>query len=149
VYGSTIQSSPVTAYGQEEGDKFIGMPALEGPNGDKIFTKLGSPLANMGGFVVTSDNKYQEATVRWMDYFYGEEGAKLFFMGVEGVTYEVNADGDPEYLDEIENNPEGLTFSEALAKYMTWSGGGYPGIVMEDYFKGAESMEPSVVATEE
>src|SRR5699024_6221884 len=68
---------------------------------------------------------------------------------VEGVTYEVNADGDPEYLDEIENNPEGLTFSEALAKYMTWSGGGYPGIVMEDYFKGAESMEPSVVATEE
>lgn len=149
VYGSTIQSSPVTAYGQEEGDKFIGMPALEGPNGDKIFTKLGSPLANMGGFVVTSDNKYPEATVRWMDYFYGEEGAKLFFMGVEGVTYEVNADGDPEYLDEIENNPEGLTFAEALSKYMTWSGGGYPGIVMEDYFKGAESMEPSVVATEE
>jgi len=149
LYGSTVQASTVTAYGHEEGDKFIGMPTLEGPNGDKLFTKLGSPLANMGGFVVTSDNEHPEATVRWMDYFYGDEGAKLFFMGVEDITYKTNEDGTLEYLDEIDNNPDGLTFSEALSKYMTWSGGGYPGIVMEDYFNGAESMEPSITATEE
>ncbi|MFC4025044.1 extracellular solute-binding protein [Oceanobacillus longus] len=147
LYGSTVITSPETIYG-EEGKNYVAMPALEGPNGEKSFNKVGSPLAHMGGFVVTSENENPAATLRWMDHFYSDEGATLYFMGEEGVTYEKTEDGSLEYVDEIQNSPDGLTLEQELSKYITWLGGGYPGIVKSDYFNGAESLPSSLEATE-
>lgn len=144
LYGSTVISSPETLYGKA-GENFIGADALEGPAG-KLYTASTSPLAHMGGFVVTKENKYIPQTLRWLDYFYSEEGARLFFLGVEGVTYEVTEDGEYQYMDHIVNSPEGLTMEQELSKYITWLGGGYPGIVREKTFKGAESLPKTVEA---
>lgn len=146
LYGSTVINNPEAQFDNEEG-RYVGMPALEGPNGDRIYTYVTSPLAQIGGFVVTKENQHVEATLRWMDYFYSDEGAKLFFMGKEGVTYEVKEDGEIDYLDEIKNDPN-LTLDQKLADYVTWLGGGYPGIVKEDFFKGSESLPSSLEATE-
>lgn len=147
LYGSTVITSTETIYG-EEGKKFVGAPALEGPNGERVLTKMGSPLAHMGGFVVTNENEHPEATVRWMDYFYSDEGATLFFMGIEGETYEKAEDGSLQYVDELQNHPDGLTLEQALAKHITWLGGGYPGIVKEEVFNGAETLPSSIEAAE-
>lgn len=146
LYGSTVITSTETIYG-EEGKKFVGTPVLEGPNGEKMFTRVTSPLAHMGGFVITNKNENIPATLRWMDYFYSEEGAKLFFLGVEGETYEADASGNLDYVDKIKNSPNGLTLEQELSKYITWLGGGYPGIVKQDTFKGAESLPSSLEAT--
>lgn len=146
LYGSTVLASTETIYG-EVGKNYTGIPTLEGPNGDRMYSYLGSPLAYMGGFVVTNVNKYPAATLRWMDYFYGDEGATLYFMGIEGETYEKTADGF-EYVEEIKNNPSGSTEERELAKHVTWMGGGYPGIVKQEIFNGSESLPLTIEAAE-
>lgn len=146
LYGGTVATSTGTIFGDEMGENYVAVGALEGPKGDKAFNKVGSTLAHMGGFVVTSANENPEATLRWMDYFYGDEGATFYFMGIEGETYEVVEDGKMQYVDEIANDPNGATLEQQLADHITWLGGGYPGIVKSDYFNGAESLPESLEA---
>ncbi|MFK7694945.1 ABC transporter substrate-binding protein [Paenibacillus sp. HJGM_3] len=145
LYGATITTSPYTLMNQPG---YIGASALKGPHGDQVYSAVGSPLANSGAFVITDKNKYPEATVRWMDHLYGEEGSKMFFMGFEGKSYEKTASGDLQYTKEITNNPNGLTFEQALVKYVVWPGGGYPNMVQQKFFKGAESQPESIQAAE-
>jgi len=148
LYGSTIITSTESIYGEEEGSKFIGMPALEGPHGDREYTKVGSPIAHMGGFVITKENDHVPETLRWLDYFYSEEGTTMFFMGIEGETFEEKEDGIIDYMDDIKNSADDSSLEQELAKYVTYLGGGYPGIVMQDSFKGAESLPSSIKAAE-
>lgn len=145
VYGSMITTSPYTLMNQTG---YIGATAMTGPHGDRIWSAVGSSLAHPGAFVITDKNPHPEATVRWIDYLYSEEGNKMFFMGFEGLSYEVTPEGEYQYTEEILNNPDGLTFEQALVKYVVWPGGGYPNIVREKYFKGAESLPESVAAAE-
>ncbi|MBO0991961.1 extracellular solute-binding protein [Bacillus sp. SD088] len=147
LYGSTVIASPNGIYG-EEGKNFVGMNALEGPHGDRQVTRIGSTLNSIGGFVVTSSNEHIPETLRWMDYFYSDEGARLYFMGVEGETYEVDEDGEIDYTDEFYNNPDGLTFDQTVGKYFTWLGGGYPGIIKREFFKGNSADPASVEAAD-
>ncbi|PAV31668.1 ABC transporter substrate-binding protein [Virgibacillus profundi] len=148
MYGSTVFNSPEQLFAGDAGEKYMPGVALEGPYGDKLFTGISPSVGGMGGFVITNENENPAATVRWMDYFYGDEGSKLFFMGVEGETYEETDDGTVEYVDEITNSPDGLTLDQELAKYVTWPGGGYPGIVKEEFFKGTESSPSSLESAE-
>lgn len=140
---STINPNPVTQF---NGEGYIGLGALEGPHGDRLYTHIKVPMVWVGAFAITDKNEHPEATVRWMDYFYGEEGATLFFMGKEGVTYTVKEDGTYEYMDHIKNNPDGLTLDQALTDYVSWMGGSYPGYVHAKWFKGSESLPEAVEA---
>lgn len=142
---STINPNPVTQF---NGEGYIGLGALKGPHGDQLYTHIKVPMVWPGAFVITDRNPHPEATVRWMDYFYGEEGATLFFMGKEGETYQVNEDGSLEYLDHIKNNPDGLTLDQVLTDYVSWMGGSYPGYVNIKWFKGSESLPEAVEAGE-
>lgn len=139
-YGSTVSHDPHELFGLEN---FAGGTALEGPFGDKLMTGRTPSVSDIGGFVITNENENPEATVRWMDYFYGDEGAKLFLMGIEGETYEETEDGELKYLDKITKSEEGLSFEQELAKYLTWPGGGYPGYVKAELFQGLENSPKS------
>lgn len=155
LYGSTVWYSPIEIFGKEAGEQLTGIPALEGPDGHKTFTNLGSQVMNPAAFIITNANEHPEATMRWIDYFYGEEGLKLFFMGIEGETYEVQDDGSLEYMDHILNSEEGLSLEQEQAKYLTFPGGGWPSIAKRGYFRGpamsdkaaeaAERLEPNIV----
>ncbi|SDE68505.1 putative aldouronate transport system substrate-binding protein [Paenibacillus sp. UNCCL117] len=138
-FGSAIATNPISAFGLEG---YIGLGALEGPHGDKLYSHVKSPLVHVGAFAITNKNKHPEATVRWMDYFFSDEGAKFYFMGEEGVTYTKQPDGTLEYVEDITNNKDGLTSSQARAKYFTWNGGSYPGHVQSSYFKD----QPNAIA---
>src|SRR5699024_7445451 len=144
-YASTVFFNPVVSVGGDNVNDFIGMPALEGPNGDRDFITL-SPLAdNKSAFIITNENEHPVATVRWIDHFYGEEGMELFFMGIEGETFEFNEDGDPEYVDDILNSSEGNSVPQEQAKYLTFGGGGFPSITNEKYFQGTAENSPEAV----
>ncbi|MCD9020267.1 extracellular solute-binding protein [Cohnella silvisoli] len=145
VYGAMWGVDPATTIKK---DSYIGSPALEGPDGDRMYTAIAAPQLWTGGLVLTDRAKNPEALVRWIDHFYGEEGGKMFFMGFKDVTYKETADGKVEYVDEIKNNPEGLNLDQAVSKYLTWPGGGYPGIVRQKFFQGAESSPASIEATD-
>lgn len=125
-------------------DNYVGGEALEGPNGDHLYTNVQSPVGRIGEFVITAENPYPEATVRWADHLYSDEGSRLFYMGVEGVTYEVEEDGTLEFVEEITDNPDGMTQDEALGQYLTYAGAGSAGIIRQEYFKGSEGIPSSL-----
>lgn len=55
--------------------------------------------------------------VKWMDFFYSEQGSLLGNWGVEGEAYTLNAQGEPEFSDLITKNPDGLSQGDAQALY--------------------------------
>lgn len=132
---------PVAIYNQEG---YVGLPVLKGPQGDQMFSATGSPLGNIGMFVLTDKAKNPAALIRWMDYFYSDEGIRMFFMGWKDETYKEDAEGNVDYVDDIKNNPEGLNLDQAVGQYLIWPGGYYPGFVTQKYFKGAEGLPTSV-----
>jgi putative aldouronate transport system substrate-binding protein len=89
-----------------------------------------------------------EETIRWMDYFFGEEGATLFFMGEEGLTYDKKPDGSLVFKESIAQAEGGLTLDQALIPYVTWMGGSYPGFVREAYFQGSETRPEAMASAE-
>jgi putative aldouronate transport system substrate-binding protein len=106
--------------------------------GEPIAATAGSALSGVGNFVITKDNKHPEATMRWADYWFSDEGIREYFMGIEGETYEVTADGSYEYNDFVMHNPDGIMFEQVLGSYVPWAGGANPSIANEKYFKGGE-----------
>lgn len=142
--GTTIVPNPATVMGQKN---FIGLGALKGPGGEHLYANIKVPMVHVGAFAITNKNKYPEASIRWMDHFYSDEGAKFYFMGQKDVTYKETPDGNMEYVSDITKNPQGLTQDQASAKYFTWLGGGYPGFVKEKYFKGSESLPAAIAAS--
>lgn len=136
--GSSVANSP-HAIGGVTIEHFVGAPALKGPYGDQIFSRARSPLIDLGAFVITDKNPHPEATVRWIDYFYSEEGSKLFFMGIEGVSYIEKEDGTLEYTEEAQADP---------GKFVSWAGGWYPAMLTAKTFKGGESTPESMAAAE-
>lgn len=147
-YGSIIWYSPMQIMGEELGGQYISLPQLEGPHGDKIWTTLSDAVLNPGAFLITSENEHPEATVRWIDHFYGDEGLMLFFMGVEGETYEIDENGEAVYMDHILNSKEGLSNEEEWAKYLTFPGGNFPSMTTLKYFQGAESKPDEMASSE-
>lgn len=143
LYGSMVMPNPFTLMKQTG---YIGLPALQGPHGDKLYSHVKAPIAHLGAFAITSKNEHPEATIRWIDYLFGDEGSKLFFMGVPAVSYEETADGELRYTAAIMNDPNGLTMEQALTPYVTWLGGSYPGYVRQPLFRGSESMPESLEA---
>ena len=146
-YGAVQFYNPIELYGEEVGSQFIPGNALEGPDGSKMYTGITSPLRGLGEFVITNENENPEATLRWIDYFWGDEGSKMFFMGIEDVTYEETEDG-PELLEEITDNPDGLTLTQALAEYIINPGGNHPVMVTDEYFTGSENAPEDKEAAE-
>ena len=67
---------------------------FSGPNGDDIYSCFMPQTSMPGQFVITKENKYPEATIRWVDYFMdGGEGSILFTKGVEGNGYDIDENG--------------------------------------------------------
>lgn len=144
-YASTVFYAPEELFGKEVGEKYVGGLPLEGPRGERKFAQLANPVGHIGKFIITSENPDPAATMRWVDYFYSDEGSRLFYMGLENETYE-EVDGKYKYVDKIVNDPEGLSKDEAILKYLGWVGVGAPGILMEQYFDGSESADQALEA---
>ncbi len=118
-------------------DKFLALPVFENYYGHKVWNRV-LPLVELpGAFVVSAGCEYPEEMMRWVDYFYSEEGQIMGNMGFEGVTYEYDENGEIKYTEEILNNPDGLTLTQARAQYMCFLSG--PGIMSDEYYKGAET----------
>lgn len=132
--------------GQTYQNDYVGLDtALEGHGGEKT-VPTASTLNAMGAFVITNANKHVEETIRWIDYFYSEEGMQKYFMGEEGVTFEVASDGSYQYLPIINENPNGLSFEQAVSLYVPWAGGCNPTVANDKYFQGAAMKTISLKA---
>ena len=73
------------------------------------------------GMAISTKNKYPVESIKWLDYWYYEDGRVLMNLGIEGITYTVN-NGVYRYTEEILNNPDGLPLADAISKYTPVSG---------------------------
>ncbi|TDQ42689.1 extracellular solute-binding protein [Aureibacillus halotolerans] len=87
-------------------ENYVGIHALEGPYGDQVMSWVDPVVRGTSSFTVTSKNPYPEESIKWVDFFYSEEGSKFAAFGEEGYTYTM-VDGLPRYSDEILNHEEG------------------------------------------
>jgi putative aldouronate transport system substrate-binding protein len=115
-------------------DDFVTLPGpLKGPEATLLYAGRNLVVAGQNTFI-TKMNKYPEASVRWVDYFYAEEGVRMYFMGIEGETWAMDSNGKPQFTDLVKKNPEGLNMEEVLGRYVAWSGGGNPSIADDLHF---------------
>lgn len=97
----------------------------KGPDGDQLWPFLATGVG-VGNFMITKNDKYPEATMRWADYFYSDEGATAVYEVKEGEVYSVDADGSLHYKEDILNSDKG--FENVMgAKYTFFPGGGVLG----------------------
>lgn len=130
IVGSFIANNSLTM--GDKVDDYVAMDALEGPNGDTLYSPVKPMVQVQGTFAITSENDYPAETIRWVDYFYGKEGSKMIRMGIEGETYEVKDNGELAYLDKILNNPDGMSFDQAIGQYTMWTGGNMPHFIYQE-----------------
>ena len=140
-----VNNSPVANSPYEQYSYGFREP-LEGPSGYKMFGNYSLPASTGGQFMITykcaeKGEDAVKAAVRWMDYWYSEEGIIRYFMGVEGETYQVDetAPGGLALTDKVLNDPDGKTFEQVLAEYVPWAGGRNPSVATNEYFKGGET----------
>lgn len=89
--------------------------------GDTLHFSQSRTASAAGGYCISTQCEDPTVVARWADYIYSEEGQLLSNYGVEGVTFDYNADGEPELNDMIFNNPDGLPEQLAITKYTTFS----------------------------
>ncbi|GHU74701.1 sugar ABC transporter substrate-binding protein [Clostridia bacterium] len=124
---------------------FLGLPApLVGPNGDQLYSAIILSVGS-GNTFITSSCKNVEAVLRYIDYFYSDEGRTLFFMGIEGETFYYDEDGNPQFTDFVKANPDGMSMEEALGTYVCWSGGSNPSVADDLHF--AVHLVPEITVT--
>lgn len=115
-YAYYDQIGGVTGASEIEGFKLQMYPPLQGPKGAHH-----QPKSRVGGGVMfpakTAERADFEQVVRAVDQiFFSDEGAQLFCLGVEGVTYTVEADGSIKYADDLVNSAEGI-YKSMQVKY--------------------------------
>lgn len=108
---------------------YSGYEPLIGPSGEKFWADGKSGVEN-GTFALSSTCSNPEAAIRWVDYFYSEEGGLFFAFGEEGTHYTLNEKGVPVFKEEILNAEEG--FMTALGKINMVPGGGFPCLRVEE-----------------
>jgi putative aldouronate transport system substrate-binding protein len=89
-YGMFPYALPSIPLGQTNVEEIINnrvLPPLTSPFNDTPLAKKNNTITR-GTFAITNKNKHPEATMRWVDYLYSEEGAYTIFQGVEGENWE-------------------------------------------------------------
>lgn len=79
-----------TRVGNDLDHEYVALEPFEA-NGKKVWH--GNTGIGRGYCAITNKNKYPEATIRWLDYLYTEEGSILAKAGKEGVDWDWNDDG--------------------------------------------------------
>lgn len=84
--------------------------------GDEVHVRLADSIIH-AYCTISADSENAELAMKWLDYMCSPEGSLLCNYGIEGETFEYNADGVPEYSDLVCKNPDGLSFAQAMTYY--------------------------------
>lgn len=91
--------------------------ALAGPKlnkDDVTHIRIADTYIANGGLAISADSEYKEIAMQWIDYLFTDEGMALANYGIEGESFNYAEDGSIEFTDEMLNNPDGLSITQAL-----------------------------------
>lgn len=66
----------------------------------KAFEEHQRASVKPSGWAISSNCKNPEAAIRYMDWFFSEEGSRAINFGIEGRSYTI-VDGKPQFMDEV------------------------------------------------
>ena len=120
--GDTDALANASSYFTDPNATMVALPYAVREEGDVIpfdgYNSSMSTLTGQGTFSITSSCENVELAVSVLDWRYSEAGSFLFNYGIEGTSFEYDADGNPVYTDLIVNNPDGLSATWLAAVYM-------------------------------
>lgn len=105
---------------QSDDPDFLCIPIAEPTKTSGETVHLGGvpfTVSDAMGWAVSTQCETPEAAIMYINYFFTEEGNRLANIGLEGVSYTVNADGSKSYTDLIINNPDGMAQMIATQLY--------------------------------
>ncbi|NLJ65240.1 MAG: extracellular solute-binding protein [Christensenellaceae bacterium] len=129
-------------------DAWSGMKwQLAGPDGYNIVSNCRSNLHTTGNFAVTVECKNIELALKWVDYFYSEEGSLFYHAGVKDVNWEAKADGSLGYTEAtLATRTSDMTQDNFIAQFAMWPGGRNPAVMLENLWGGEYEAEPASTA---
>lgn len=121
--------------------------ALEGPNGDQIWSAVRSNIHSVGNAVIPTTCENVGLVLQWLDYFWTDEGALFYYWGVEGETYVVNEDGSYAWADSVQSLIDsGASYDDAVSVVTPYCGGANPNVQIAPYYSGNEMAEKPAAA---
>lgn len=109
--GVFYDGGPFLTVGIEQNEDYVALSPLTSEVSNKKIAPRTS-LVQPGVFAITNVNEHPEATIRWVDYLYSDEGAILYNYGIEGEDFE--------YIDDKQGirylTPEGMERNEFISK---------------------------------
>ena len=113
-------SEGVAAYllaGDELADQYVSIPPLTSDyspvvNGEKQRVHVGFSKFDPTALIITANTPYKREIARLIDFFYSEEGVRLFLTGKEGVDWEWT---DEEHTSWRSGNLSGQHYAECGA----------------------------------
>lgn len=106
----------------------VGEPTEYGPKATLVSSDAG------GNISISTNCADPTIVIKAMDYLFTDEGALLSTYGIEGLSYEINDAGQPQFTDIVSNNPDGVPVRAALGYY---ANPGLPGLM--DYARNQTS----------
>lgn len=141
--GTTLYAVPTKYIADWTGLKL--QPA--GPDGDAVSTNARSTLHTEGNLVITSHCTNVPLALKWVDYFYSEEGGMFYHAGIENVHWQKNEDGTYGYTESFAaTRTEDMTQDSFLAQAVLWPGGRNPAVMPANLFAGEYEAEPAATA---
>ena len=123
--------------------------SLEGPDGYAFHTQTRGAIHSTGNFVITCDcpEELIPVALKWVDYFYSEEGSALALIGVEGEDWEVKEDGTRSWTDAaLATRTEDMSNDAFRAQFGMWPGGGVPACFFSNLLDAEYGPIPSACA---
>ena len=97
--------------------ELVAIPDMVQHEGDMTHFGLANVSAATEGLSVSTTSDKTELAVAWCDYWYTEAGRLLATWGQEGLTYELDENGDPQWTDFVTNNPDGIAKMNVTTLY--------------------------------
>ena len=122
-----------------DANDYVGLEvALKGPNGDQQWNNMIKGVG-LGAFAVSPTCEDPATLVKWIDSFYSEDGALMFYFGKEGEDFYYDEDGMPAYnkelLDQVSSeNP----YDKVISAITPFASGTLPVLIKDAFFCGAE-----------
>ena len=120
-FGQATFIPSYNAYSEDENCHFVGLqsPVLE--EGQEIHFSTADKLTGVNPVAITTACEDPELLALWLDYHFTEEGQLLSNYGMEGGSFEYDAEGKPQFNDFVMKNPDGLNFKQTTSTYILYA----------------------------
>lgn len=106
--------------------ELMGIPYLKADGVDEVHAgNKPSLIKNSDTWAVSTACGDHIPLMKLINFLYSEEGQQLYNWGEQGVAFEYDANGEPQWTDLVINNPDGLNFMFASYLYAAGTGSVY------------------------